>query len=78
MTNLRYGGYLLLALGFINLRYQTGHQSALLHSLAIVIPGLLLLLATFLKPTQEVLAKKNIQVIVAIIGALLVGYSFIN
>jgi hypothetical protein len=78
MTNLRYGGYLLLAMGFINLRYQTGHQGALLHSLAIVIPGLLLLLATFLKPTQEVLAKKNIQVIVAIIGVLLVGYSFIN
>jgi hypothetical protein len=69
---------LLIALGFINLRYQTGHHNAVLHSLSIVIPGLLLLLATFFKPTQELLMKKNIRIIVSAICALLVGYSFIN
>jgi len=78
MTNLRYGGYLLIALGFINLRYQTGHQNALLHSVSIIVPGTLLLLATLLKPTQKILAQRNIQIIVGIVVVLLVGYSFIN
>jgi hypothetical protein len=78
MTNLRYGGYLLIALGFINLRYQTGHHSALVHSMSIIVPGALLLLATLLKPTQQLLAQKNVQLIVGIFVALLVGYSFIN
>jgi hypothetical protein len=78
MTNLRYGGYLLIALGFINLRYQTGHHNALLHSVSIIVPGTLLLLATLLKPTQKILAQRNIQLIVGIVVVLLVGYSFIN
>jgi len=78
MTNLRYGGYLLIALGFINLRYQTGHHNALLHSVSIIVPGALLLLATLLKPTQKMLAQRNIQLIVGIVVVLLVGYSFIN
>jgi hypothetical protein len=78
MTNLRFGGYLLVAMGFINMRYQTGHHNAVTHSLGIVIPGALLLLATFIKPTQKFLEKKNNKLVVGIIVLLLVAYSFIN
>jgi len=78
MTNLRYGGYLLIALGLINLRYQTGHDNVLIHSLTIVIPGLILLAATFTKATQKYLANRTIQIVVGILTALLVAYSFTN
>jgi len=78
MANLRYGGYLLIALGLINLRYQTGHHNVLIHSLTIVIPGLILLAATFMKATQKYLANRTIQIVVAILAALLVAYSFTN
>ena len=78
MTNLRFGGYLLIALGFINMRYQTGHHNVVAHSLSIVVPGALLLLATFLKLTQKYLESRNNKMIVGIIVLLLVGYSFIN
>ena len=78
MTNLRYTGYLLVALGLINMRYQTGHSNIVTHSLVIVIPGLLLLAATFIKSTQKVLAGKNAKICVGIVAAALVAYSFIN
>jgi VIT1/CCC1 family predicted Fe2+/Mn2+ transporter len=78
MANLRYGGYLLIALGLINLRYQTGHHNVLMHSLTIVIPGLILLAATFAKSTQKYLANRTIQIVVGILAALLVAYSFTN
>jgi len=78
MTNLRFGGYLLVAMGFINMRYQTGHQNSIVHSLGIIIPGALLLLATFIKPTQKFLEIKNVKVVAGIAVVALVAYSFIN
>jgi hypothetical protein len=78
MTNLRYGGYLLVALGLINLRYQTGHHNVLMHSLTIVLPGLMLLAATFMKSTRKYLLNRTLQIVVGIIAALLVVYSFTN
>jgi len=78
MTNLRYGGYLLVAMGFINMRYQTGHQNSAVHSLSIIIPGALLLLATFIKPTQKFLEIQNVKVVAGIAVVALVAYSFIN
>ncbi len=78
MTNLRYGGYLLVALGLINLRYQTGHHNVLMHSLTIVLPGLMLLAVTFMKSTRKYLLNRTLQIVVGIIAALLVVYSFTN
>ncbi|MEY3639158.1 MAG: hypothetical protein RIR68_2291, partial [Pseudomonadota bacterium] len=43
INNFRMGGYLLLAVGLINLRYQTGQDDNLAKSLTLVIPGALLL-----------------------------------
>ncbi|MCX6427985.1 MAG: hypothetical protein NT152_00080 [Actinobacteria bacterium] len=78
MTNLRFGGYLLVAIGLINLRYQTGHHNALLHSMAIVVPGLLLLAGTYISATQRILMRKNSQLLVALFAALLLVYAFTN
>ena len=78
MTHLRFGGYLLVAMGFINMRYQTGHQNSVVHSLGIIIPGALLLLATFIKPTQKFLEIRSVKAVAGILVLLLVGYSFLN
>ena len=78
MTNIRYAGYLLVAMGFINMRYQTGNAGNISHSLIIVIPGILLLAATFIAPTKKILMSKNVQICVGIVTAALVAYGFIN
>ena len=72
------GGYLLLAVGLINLRYQTGKSSVLAHSLLLIVPGALLLLSTFTSAGKEILNKKAATAIVITVGGLLVIYSFIN
>lgn len=78
MTNYRWGGYLLIALGLINLRYQTGHSHVFAHSLIIIIPGALLLAATWTKSLAATLAKKSIKIAAMIIGIALVAYSLLN
>jgi len=78
INNFRMGGYLLLAVGLINLRYQTGKSSVLAHSLFLIIPGALLLASTFTSVGKDFLNKKAATAIVITLGGLLVIYSFIN
>ena len=78
ISNYRMGGYLLLAVGLINLRYQTGQSDVLKNSLLIVIPGVLLLAATWIPSTAKLLLGKSIQIVVAALGVLLVLYAVIN
>jgi uncharacterized membrane protein len=78
INNFRMGGYLLLALGLINLRYQTGKDAILAHSLALIIPGALLLLITLFDAGKNLLHKKAASAIVITVGGLLVIYGFIN
>lgn len=72
------GGYLLVAIGLINLRYQTGHTGVLTHSLTIIIPGTALLISTWIPAMHKVLNRKASQVITVILGASLVAYAVIN
>jgi hypothetical protein len=78
INNFRMGGYLLLAVGLINLRYQTGKSSVLAHSLILIIPGALLLASTFTNAGKKWLHTKAATAIVIAGGGLLVIYSFIN
>jgi hypothetical protein len=66
-----------LAVGLINLRYQTGSDQNLLKSMALVIPGVLLLALTFIDAGKNWLATKAAAQAVTIIWVLLVLYSFI-
>lgn len=72
------GGYLLLAVGLINLRYQTGQDNNLGKSLTLIIPGALLLALTFIDAGKKWLHTKAATAIVIAGGGLLVIYSFIN
>ena len=72
------GGDLLLAVGLINLRYQTGKSDVLNHSLILIIPGALLLASTFTDAGKKWLHTKAATAMVIACGGLLLIYSFIN
>ena len=72
------GGYLLLAVGLINLRYQTGQDNNLGKSLTLIIPGALLLGITFIDAGKKWLHTKAATATVITVGGILIAYSFIN
>jgi hypothetical protein len=71
------GAYAALAVGLINLRYQTGAESNLSKSLALIIPGALLLLVAMTEAGKTLLESRTAAVVVSTIGGLLLIYSFI-
>jgi hypothetical protein len=78
INNYRMGGYLLLAIGLINLRYQTGQSEVLRSSLLIIVPGTLLLIATWIPVVAKLLIPKSSQILVTIVGTLLAFYAIVN
>jgi hypothetical protein len=78
INNFRMGGYLLLAVGLINLRYQTGHTNNLGKSLVLIIPGVLLLAITFVEAGKKWLHTKAATAIVITVGTILIAFSFLN
>jgi hypothetical protein len=71
------GAYAALAVGLINLRYQTGAEANLMKSLALVIPGGLLLAISLIEPGKKLLETKAAAIAISVIGAALLAYSFI-
>jgi hypothetical protein len=77
-NNYRMGGYLLLAVGLINWRYQNEDAGIASRSLLIAIPGVLIVAMTFIKPLDKFLVSKAGMAVITAIGAALVGLSFLN
>jgi uncharacterized membrane protein len=78
LNNYRMASYLLLAIGLINLRYQTGKDEVFNNSLTIVIPGIVMLLVTFLKAAHSLLARREVMALLAISGSALVIWAITN
>ena len=72
------GGYLLLAVGLINWQYQNEDAGIASRSLLIAIPGVVIVAMTFIKPLDKFLASRAGMSIVTVVGAVLVGLSFLN
>jgi hypothetical protein len=77
-NNYRMGGYLLLAVGLINWQYQNEDAGIASRSLLIAIPGVVIVALTFIKPLDKFLASRAGMSIVTVVGAVLVGLSFLN
>jgi hypothetical protein len=77
-NNYRMGGYLLLALGLINWQYQNNDAGVATRSLLIVVPGVVVIAMTFIKPLEAFMGSKVGMSLIAVIGAILVGLSFLN
>jgi hypothetical protein len=78
INNYRMGGYLLIAIGLINLRYQTGDNGVVGRSLTIVIPGAILLACTWIPTLAKKLETKAVQAFSIVIGLALIAYAVIN
>ena len=78
INNYRMGGYLLLAVGLINLRYQTGQSEILKNSLLIILPGVLILIATWIPAIAKMLLPKSTQILVTTFGTFLALYAIVN
>ena len=72
------GGYLLLAVGLINWRYQNEDSGIASRSLLIAIPGVIIIAMTFIKPLDKFLASRAGMSVVTVVGAVLVGLSLLN
>jgi hypothetical protein len=77
-NNYRMGGYLLLAVGLINWRYQNEDAGIASRSLLIAIPGVIIIAMTFIKPLDKFLASRAGMSVVTVVGAALVGLSLLN
>jgi hypothetical protein len=77
-NNYRMGGYLLLAVGLINWRYQNEDAGIASRSLLIAIPGVIIIAMTFIKPLDKFLASRAGMSVVTVVGAVLVGLSLLN
>lgn len=78
MNNLRMWAYAMIATGLINWDYQRAQKNIAIHSLAIVVPGLILLIGTLLPRFQTLLARKAVQYLWFVIGVASLAYAFIN
>ena len=78
LNNYRMASYLLLAIGLINLRYQTGKDEVFNNSLTIIVPGVLMLLVTFLKSAHALLARREVMLLLAVVGSALVIWAVTN
>ena len=78
MTNYRIGGYLLVAIGLLNLRYQTGEPGVVTKSLIILAPGALILILSFIPKTEAMLNSKTVQRISIVIGIATIIFAAVN
>ncbi len=76
ISNYRYGAYALLAIGLINLRYQTGSSNNLNNSSVLIGLGLIGLLLTFIPASKKLLLRKIVKnfALVVFIAAILYGF----
>ena len=78
MTNYRWGGYLLVAMGLLNMRYQTGEPGVVRNSLIILTPGVLILVLSFIPKTAALLNTKIAQRISIVVGIAAIIFAAVN
>jgi hypothetical protein len=77
INNYRFGSYAILAMGLINLRYQTGNTNNLNNSSVLIALGLIGLLFTFIPKLNYFLANKFVKFIALILLAFAIAYGFL-
>ena len=77
-TNARWAGYLFIALGLLNWRYQDSNPNAMTNSLILISGGVITLILGFTKAGLAWLETQAGKTIALIVGAALIIFSFIN
>jgi hypothetical protein len=77
-TNARWAGYLFIALGLINWRYQDSNPNAMTNSLVLIAGGVITLVLGFTKAGLAWLETQVGKTIGLVAGAALIIFSFFN
>ena len=77
-TNARWAGYLFIALGLLNWRYQDSNPHAMTNSLILIAGGVVTLILAFTKAGLTWLESQAGKSISLVAGAALILFSFIN
>jgi len=77
LNNYRFGSYAILAMGLINLRYQSGNDANLPKSLVLIILGAVAFTATFIPALKDLLLKRVSKIVAIIILVLAIAYGFL-
>lgn len=77
LNNYRFGSYAILAMGLINLRYQTGNDANLSKSLVLIILGAAAFITTFIPALKALLLKRVSKMLAIIILVLAIAYGFL-
>ena len=77
-TNARWAGYLFIALGLLNWRYQDSNPNAMTNSLILIAGGVITLILGFTKAGIAWLETSAGKTMGLIAGAALIIFSFIN
>ena len=77
INNYRFGSYAVLAIGLINLRYQSGTESTLLKSSFLILLGLSFFIVSFIPAMKPFLLNKRVRIISLLILGVAIVYSFL-
>lgn len=77
LNNYRFGSYALLAMGLINLRYQTGSDANLSTSSLLIVTGLLVFIFTFIPRISSMLLNKSIKRVSLLLFIALIIYGIL-
>jgi hypothetical protein len=77
LNNYRFGSYALLAMGLINLRYQTGSEANLPTSSVLITVGLLVFIATFIPKLSTFLLGKIVKKVSLLLLVALIIYGIL-
>ena len=75
LNNYRFAAYALLAIGLLNLRYQSGSVGNLSQSSILITTGAAVLGLTFIPKISSILLNRVVKLIALIAFALLIAYS---
>ena len=77
LNNYRFGSYALLAMGLINLRYQTGSEANLSTSSVLITVGLLVFIVTFIPKFSTFLLEKIVKKVSLLLLVSLIIYGIL-
>jgi len=77
LNNYRFGSYAILAMGLINLRYQTGSEGNLSTSSVLITIGLLVFISTFITKLSAFLLNSLVKKISLLLLVVLIIYGIL-
>jgi hypothetical protein len=77
INNYRFGAYAVLAMGLINLRYQTGSEANLSKSSVLIAVGAIVLGLTFIPKLSDFFMKKIVKSFSLLLLAVFIAYGIL-